>query len=292
MRRVRPVPRHPPPPCPPGTAASPLVCRCAPAAPGGRGGCPGRGRRAVPGARTAPSGFPPPDDRPLVDPPPVDPLPVDPVLPGPAGRLVVLLGLGRPEREVPDAGPLDAPAPDAEPPPPVPVPVPAGLSAGGGVRLGRSPAPITVPPPCRLRADMALSRLKPCAVCWPPRTVPRAPRTARRPAAPAAPRVSALSREVLVPGITGACLSRISGVHAASSIAAQAITISPRFLAIPSPVIAVDAAAIAIATPSRKNNNALENTIPMNNRGIRHADSRCRAVMIHTQPTANTAEAR
>ena len=66
----------------------------------------------------------------------------------------------------------------------------------------------------------------------------------------------------------------------------------PRFLAIPSPVIAVDAAAIAIATPSRKNSNALENTTPMNNRGIRHAVSRCRAVMIHTQPTANTADAK
>ena len=95
-----------------------------------------------------------------------------------------------------------------------------------------------------------------------------------------------------MPGITGACRSRISGANAASSIAAQAITISPRFFPTPSPVIAVDAAAIAIATPNAKNNNALENTTPMNSRGIRHADSRCRAVTTHTQPTANTAEAR
>src|SRR5664279_3345404 len=50
--------------------------------------------------------------------------------------------------------------------------------------------------------------------------------------------------------------------------------------------------AMAIATPSRKNNRALENTTPRNKRGIRHAVSRCRAVTIHTQPTANTAEAR
>ena len=94
-----------------------------------------------------------------------------------------------------------------------------------------------------------------------------------------------------MPGITGACLSRISGLNAARSIAAQAITISPRFLAIPSPVIAVAAEAIAIATPSRKNSSALENTTPRNNMGIRHAVARCRAVTIHTQPTANTAVA-
>src|SRR5664279_5153079 len=85
----------------------------------------------------------------------------------------------------------------------------------------------------------------------------RPPRTARPAAAPAPAMLSPTSREVLVPGITGACRSSISGANAASSIAAQAITISPRFLASPSPVIAVDAVAIAIATPSRKNKQRL-----------------------------------
>ena len=110
LRRCPPVPRRPPPPRPPPPWTPPRpppVCRCAPAAPGGRVGCPGRGRPAGPGGRTAPTGSRR-RDRPATL--PVDPAPVDPLLPGPAGRLVVLLGLGRPEREVPDAGPLDAAA--------------------------------------------------------------------------------------------------------------------------------------------------------------------------------------